>query len=258
MHTQQLRTVGRQQPGWSWSTQLLHWPSCRHDDQSWPTSCANIHQLPAERHLPGRECGITALPALRVTGRSHRAGDATYNNGRRTAPSQHPISGCLQTFTENSLLYLLFLLTFFFLLLLDHASWQCKLVKCPWSKLFIRDTLKLTNLHYITVWQLYNILFNSNLVKHFTEKNRYFSWQLSQPQNISAKNQIPFTKHHQLHTLRIKWTSCSCCVNITNITFNQFSWHNACRYALSRPNLHVTFWYDPLTFIFKSNLTCTL
>jgi len=44
-------------------------------------------ELPAERHLPGRECGITASPALRVVGRSHRAGDATYNNGRRTAPS---------------------------------------------------------------------------------------------------------------------------------------------------------------------------
>ena len=45
-------------------------------------------ELPAERHLPGRECGITASPALRVIGRSHRAGDpATYNNGRRTAPS---------------------------------------------------------------------------------------------------------------------------------------------------------------------------
>jgi len=169
MHTQQLRTVGHQQPGWSWSTQSLHWPSCRHDDQSWPTSCANIHQLPAERHLPGRECGITALPALRVTGRSHRAGDATYNNGRRTAPSQHPISGCLQTFTENSLLYLLFLLTLFFITFRPRIL-ICKLVKCPWSKLFIHDTLKLTNLHYITVWQLYNILFNSNLVKHFTEK----------------------------------------------------------------------------------------
>jgi len=44
-------------------------------------------ELSAERHLPGRECGITASPAVRVIGRSHRAGDATYNNGRRTAPS---------------------------------------------------------------------------------------------------------------------------------------------------------------------------
>jgi len=39
-------------------------------------------ELPAERHLLGRECGITASPALRVIGQSHRAGDATYNNGR--------------------------------------------------------------------------------------------------------------------------------------------------------------------------------
>ena len=52
-------------------------------------------ELPAERHLPGRECGITASPALRVIGRSHRAGDATYNDGRRTAPSpsQHRAPG---------------------------------------------------------------------------------------------------------------------------------------------------------------------
>ena len=39
-------------------------------------------ELPAERHLPDREYGITASPALRVIGRSHRAGDATYNTGR--------------------------------------------------------------------------------------------------------------------------------------------------------------------------------
>ena len=97
------------------------------------TSCAywftsafrGPHRLPAERHLPGGECGITASPALRVIGRSHRAGDTTYNNGRlrlrsnarleqsaRCDPSQL-ISGCLQTFTQNSLLYLVFLLTLF-------------------------------------------------------------------------------------------------------------------------------------------------
>ena len=40
-------------------------------------------ELPTERLLPGRECGITASPALRVIDRSHRAGDATYNNGLR-------------------------------------------------------------------------------------------------------------------------------------------------------------------------------
>jgi len=84
-------------------------------------------ELPAECHLPGRECGITASPAFRVIGRSHRAGDATYNNGRWRLrhcstvhleqstgtgrdPSQ-PISGYHQTFTENSLLYSMFLLT---------------------------------------------------------------------------------------------------------------------------------------------------
>ena len=82
-------------------------------------------ELPAEHHLPGRECGITASPALRVIGRSHRAGDSTYNNGRprlrrrstarleqsaRRDPLQ-PIAGCLEMFTENSLLYPVFLLT---------------------------------------------------------------------------------------------------------------------------------------------------
>ena len=39
-------------------------------------------ELPAECHLLGRECGTTASPAIQVIGRSHRAGDATYNNGR--------------------------------------------------------------------------------------------------------------------------------------------------------------------------------
>jgi len=96
-------------------------------------------ELSAERHLPGRECGITASPAVRVIGRSHRAVDATYNNVRprlrrrstsrleqsaRRDPSQL-ISGCLQTFTENSLLYSVLLLTLL-LLLLDRASRHCK------------------------------------------------------------------------------------------------------------------------------------
>jgi len=73
--------------------------------------------------LRALECGIPASPALCVIGRSHRAGDTTYNNGRlrrrSTArleqsagrdPSQ-PISGCLQTFIKTSLLYSVFLLT---------------------------------------------------------------------------------------------------------------------------------------------------
>ena len=55
--------------------------------QGWTPERTERPELPAEHHLPGRECGITASPALRVIGRSHRAGDATYNNGRRTAPS---------------------------------------------------------------------------------------------------------------------------------------------------------------------------
>ena len=58
-----------------------------------------VHELPAERRQSGRECGITASPAVRVIGRSHRAGDATYNNGLRTAssPTQHrsPRTVCL-------------------------------------------------------------------------------------------------------------------------------------------------------------------
>ena len=51
-----------------WSTSTYTGPQCT--------------ELPAERHLLGRECGITASPALRVIGRSHRARDATFNNGR--------------------------------------------------------------------------------------------------------------------------------------------------------------------------------
>ena len=97
---------------------------------------SGVHtELPEERHLPGRERGITASPVLRVIGRSHRAGDATYNNGRprlrrrstarlEQSAGRDPsrlISGYVQTFSENSFLYPVFLLIFF-LLLLDRAS----------------------------------------------------------------------------------------------------------------------------------------
>jgi len=60
-------------------------------------------------------------------------------------PSQ-PISGCLQTFTENSLLYSVFLLTLF---LITFSPRAVDIVKCPWSSFFIYDTLILTILHYI-------------------------------------------------------------------------------------------------------------
>ena len=77
--------------------------------------------------MPGLECRIMASPALHIIGRSHCAGDVKYNNGRPRLrhrstvrleqsagrdPSQ-PISGRLQTFTENSLLCPEFLLTLF-------------------------------------------------------------------------------------------------------------------------------------------------
>jgi len=94
-----------------------------------------VTELLAKLHLPGRECGITASPALCVIGRSHRAGDVTFNNGRlrlrhhrterleqsaRYDPSQL-ITGHLQTLSEISLLYPVFLLTFFLLLLAFSA-----------------------------------------------------------------------------------------------------------------------------------------
>ena len=80
-------------------------------------------ELPAERHLPGRECGITAssadliVPATRRTTmgagpRLRRRSTARLQQSAGRDPSQ-PISGCLQTFTQNSLLYSVFLLTLF-------------------------------------------------------------------------------------------------------------------------------------------------
>ena len=100
-------------------------------------------ELPAERHLPGRERGITASPALRVIGRSHRAGDATYNNGRRTAPSpsqnRAPGTVCptrsdaahlwLSSNALSKLTVIPSVLLTFFLLLLHRASWHCKFAK---------------------------------------------------------------------------------------------------------------------------------
>ena len=47
-------------------------------------------ELPAERHLPGRECGITASPALRVIDRSHRAGDRAFAVAARRAWNSLP------------------------------------------------------------------------------------------------------------------------------------------------------------------------
>ena len=106
-------------------------------------NCCRVLTQPAEeRDLPGRECGITASPALRVIGRSHRAGDATYNNGRprlrhrSTARLEQSagrdllqsISGCLQTFTQNSRLYSVFLLTLF---LITFSPCADDIAKCP-------------------------------------------------------------------------------------------------------------------------------
>ena len=135
--------------------------------------------------MPGLECRIMASPALRIIGRSHCAGDVTYNNGRprlrrrSTArleqsagrdPSQS-ISGCLQTFTENSLLYPEFLLTLF-------------LFRAPltlWSVLdvifFIYDTLILTILHYTTknlleLWSVCEIPLHDTHVSTATEQAR--------------------------------------------------------------------------------------
>ena len=62
-------------------------------------------------------------------------------------PSQS-ISGCLQTFTENSLLYPAFFISIVFITFSPRAV---DVVKCHWSIFFIYDTLILTILHYITL-----------------------------------------------------------------------------------------------------------
>ena len=58
------------------------------------------------------------------------------STGRDPLQSQ-PISGCLQTFTQNSLLYSVFLLTLFIITFSPHAV---DIVKCPWS-IFLFTTL---------------------------------------------------------------------------------------------------------------------
>ena len=52
-----------------------------------------------------------------------------------------PISGCLQTFTENSLLYPTFFISIVFITFSPRAV---DVVKCHWSIFFIYDTLILT------------------------------------------------------------------------------------------------------------------
>jgi len=63
-------------------------------------------------------------------------------------PSQH-ISGCLQTFTQNSLLYSVFLLTLFLITFNPRAV---DIVKCPWSSFFYlrHFNIDYCTLHYIT------------------------------------------------------------------------------------------------------------
>ena len=73
------------------------------------------------------------------------------------------ITGHPQTLHGSLFLYSVFLSTLF-LLLLDCTSWHCK-VSLKW--LFIYDTLKLTNLHYVTwsVWQCLGLMVVTTLTE---------------------------------------------------------------------------------------------
>jgi len=95
-------------------------------------------ELAAERHLPGRECGITVssgdliVPATRRTTmgagpRLRRRSTARLEQSARRDPPQ-PISVCLQAFTQNSLLYAEFLLIIVFITFNPRAV---NIVKCP-------------------------------------------------------------------------------------------------------------------------------
>ena len=95
-------------------------------------------ELAAERHLSGRECGITAtsadliVPATRRTTmgagpRLRRRSTARLEQSAGRDQSQ-PIPDCLQTLTENSLLYSVFSLTLF---LITFSPRAVDIVKCP-------------------------------------------------------------------------------------------------------------------------------
>jgi len=77
--------------------------------------------------------------------RLRRLRTALLEQPARRDPSQ-PIPGCLQTFTENSLLYLVFLLTLF---LLRSVRALLTLYSVLEVFFFICDSLALTIVHYI-------------------------------------------------------------------------------------------------------------
>jgi len=77
--------------------------------------------------------------SIRGTHRLHRI--ARLNNGTL---SRAAIPGCLQTFTQNSLLYSVFLLTLF---LITFSPRAVDIVKCPWSSFFY---LRHFNIDYFT------------------------------------------------------------------------------------------------------------
>jgi len=59
--------------------------SCAHWSATSAYTGPQYTELPTERHLPGRKCGITASSACaqrRQSIRSHRVGDVTCDNGR--------------------------------------------------------------------------------------------------------------------------------------------------------------------------------
>ena len=106
--------------------------------------------------------------SIRGTHRLHRI--ARLNNGTL---SRAAIPGCLQTFTQNSLLYSVFLLTLF---LITFSPRAVDIVKCPWSSFFIYDTLILTILHHITLH------YNSVRRAVKVEQHRYcsfFDWTVT-------------------------------------------------------------------------------
>jgi len=94
-------------------------------------------ELPAKHHLPGRECGITSsadliVPATRratmgAGPRLRRRSTAPLEQSAGRDPSQ-PTPDCLQTLTENSLLYSVFSLTLFIITFSPRAV---DIVRCP-------------------------------------------------------------------------------------------------------------------------------
>jgi len=118
-----------------------------------------VARAESRRHLCSASSVNLIVPVTRRTTMGDRDFAVAALHAWNSLPSQ-PISGCLQTFTENSLLYSVLLLTLF---LITLSSARLDIVKGPWKVVFY---LRHFNIDYFTLHYIIANVF-SHSVKCF-------------------------------------------------------------------------------------------